>query len=56
MDIIFTIIASALMLVGFLVICRSSAEGEDEYYDEEDEQEEIGDTPPREKTNTTNSS
>ncbi|MCA9484453.1 MAG: hypothetical protein KC553_12030 [Nitrospina sp.] len=58
MDILFTILASILMLVGFLVICRSTAEGEDEYYDDEDEeqeQEESTATPPREKTNTTNS-
>lgn len=58
MDILFTILASILMLVGFLVICRSTAEGEDEYYDdeeEEQEQEESTATPPREKTNTTNS-
>ncbi len=37
MDIILTIIASVLMLVGFLVICRSSAEDEDDYEDEEEE-------------------
>lgn len=60
MDILFTILASILMLVGFLVICRSTAEGEDEYYDDEEEeqeqeQEESTATPPREKTNTTNS-
>ena len=58
MDILFTILASILMLVGFLVICRSTAEGEDEYYDDEEEeqvQEENTATPPREKTNTTNS-
>ena len=36
MDIILTIIASALLLVGFLVICRTSAEDEDEYEDEEE--------------------
>ena len=37
MDILFTIIASTLMLVGFLVICRSSSEDEDdfEYVDED---------------------
>jgi len=35
MDIIFTIIASVLLLVGFLVICRTSLEDEDE--DEEEE-------------------
>ncbi len=37
MDIILTIIASVLMLVGFLVICRSSLDDEDEYEDEEEE-------------------
>ncbi len=37
MDIILTIIASVLMLVGFLVICRTSAEDEDEFDDEEEE-------------------
>jgi len=36
MDMILTIIASTLMLVGFFVICRSSDEDEDE--DEEDEE------------------
>ena len=44
MDIVFTIIASILMLVGFLVICRSSAEYEDE--DEEEELEEDTDPIP----------
>ncbi len=37
MDIVLTIIASVLMLVGFLVICRSSLDDEDEYEDEEEE-------------------
>ena len=37
MDIILTIIASVLLLVGFLVVCRSSLEDEDEYEDEEEE-------------------
>ena len=37
MDIILTIIASVLLLAGFLVICRSSLEDEDEYEDEEEE-------------------
>ena len=37
MDIILTIIASVLMLVGFLVICRSSLDDEDEYEEEEEE-------------------
>ncbi|MCZ6513468.1 MAG: hypothetical protein O6857_06020 [Nitrospinae bacterium] len=37
MDIILTIIASVLLLVGFLVICRSSLDDEDEYEDEEEE-------------------
>ena len=58
MDILFTILASILMLVGFLVICRSTAEGEDEYYDdeeEEQEQEESTATKKKKKTNTTNS-
>lgn len=51
MDILFTILASILMLVGFLVICRSSAEGEDEYYDDEEEEQETETaTLPREET------
>ena len=37
MDIIFTIIASIVMLVGFLVICRTTSEDEED----EDEDEEI---------------
>ncbi len=37
MDIILTIIASVLLLVGFLVVCRSSLHDEDEYEDEEEE-------------------
>jgi hypothetical protein len=37
MDIILTIIASVLLLVGFLVICRTSLEDEDEYEDEDEE-------------------
>jgi hypothetical protein len=37
MDIILTIIASVLLLVGFLVVCRSSLDDEDEYDDEEEE-------------------
>jgi len=37
MDIVLTIFASVLMLVGFLVICRSSLDDEDEYEDEEEE-------------------
>ena len=37
MDIILTIIASVLLLVGFLVVCRSSLDDEDEYEDDEDE-------------------
>jgi hypothetical protein len=37
MDIILTIIASVLLLVGFLVVCRTSLEDEDEYEDEEEE-------------------
>ena len=45
MDIVFTIIASILMLVGFLVICRSAGDYEDEDEDEDEEIEE--DTPPR---------
>ena len=36
MDIILTIIASVIMLVGFLVVCRTSAEEEDEDEDEEE--------------------
>ena len=37
MDIILTIIASVLLLVGFLVVCRSSLDDEDEYEEEEEE-------------------
>ncbi|MCH6578827.1 MAG: hypothetical protein IH802_00485 [Nitrospinae bacterium] len=37
MDIVLTIFASVLMLVGFLVICRSSLDDEDEYEDEEED-------------------
>lgn len=37
MDIVLTIFASVLMLIGFLVICRSSLDDEDEYEDEEEE-------------------
>jgi len=37
MDILLTIIASVLLLVGFLVVCRTSLEDEDEYEDEEEE-------------------
>ncbi len=36
MDIILTIIASVLLLVGFLVICRTSLDDEDEYEEEEE--------------------
>jgi len=45
MDIVFTIIASILMLVGFLVICRSASDYEDE--DEDEEMEEDTDPTPR---------
>jgi hypothetical protein len=37
MDILLTIIASVLLLVGFLVVCRTSLDDEDEYEDEEEE-------------------
>lgn len=37
MDIILTIIASVIMLVGFLVVCRTSLDDEDEFEDEEEE-------------------
>jgi hypothetical protein len=37
MDISLTIIASVLLLVGFLVVCRSSLDDEDEYEEEEEE-------------------
>lgn len=37
MDILFTIVASILMLVGFLVICRTTSEDEDDELEEEDE-------------------
>ena len=47
MDIVFTIIASILMLVGFLVICRSASDYEDEDEDEDDELEEDTDPTPR---------
>lgn len=46
MDIILTIIASALMLVGFLVICRTSLDDE---YEDEDEEEEIPAPSPNDK-------
>jgi|GEM_PF-1102323 len=39
MDIVLTILASILMLVGFLVICRTTSEYEDEDEDEETEEE-----------------
>ncbi len=39
MDIVLTILASILMLVGFLVICRTTSEYEDEDEDEEMEEE-----------------
>ncbi len=42
MDIILTIIASIMLLVGFLVICRVSDEEE-----EEDEEEPVQDKPPQ---------
>lgn len=38
MDIVLTILASSLMLVGFLVICRTTSEYEDEDEDEDDEE------------------
>lgn len=37
MDIVLTIMASMLMLVGFLVICRTTSEYEDEDEDEGEE-------------------
>jgi len=43
MDIVFTILASILMLVGFLVICRTTSEYEDEDEDEDEEMEEEAD-------------
>ncbi len=46
MDIVFTIIASSLMLVGFLVICRSASDYEDEDEDEDEEMEEDTDPIP----------
>ncbi|MDH5458767.1 MAG: hypothetical protein OEY26_08640 [Nitrospinota bacterium] len=36
MDIILTIIASVLLLVGFLVVCRTSLDDEDEDDEEEE--------------------
>ena len=36
MDIVLTIIASVLLLVGFLVVCRTSLEDEEEYEEEEE--------------------
>ncbi len=47
MDIVLTIIASILMLVGFLVICRSASDYEDEDEDEDEEIEEDTDPTPR---------
>ncbi|MFQ5481722.1 MAG: hypothetical protein ACE5ER_03095 [Nitrospinaceae bacterium] len=48
MDILLTIIASILLLVGFLVICRSSAE--DEYYEDDLEDEPAPSSPPGKET------
>ncbi len=47
MDILFTIVASILMIVGFLVICRSSLD------DEEDEEEETAESTHPDHTNQT---
>ena len=49
MDILFTIVASVLLLVGFLVICRSS--GDDE--DDEPEEDLTRDHTHRDKTENT---
>jgi hypothetical protein len=38
MDIILTIIASVLLLVGFLVVCRTSLDDEDVYEDEDEKE------------------
>ena len=39
MDIALTIVASIMLLVGFLVVCRSSLGDDEEEYEEEDEDE-----------------
>lgn len=39
MDILFTIVASVLLLVGFLVICRSSGDDEEDDPDEDPAQD-----------------
>ena len=49
MDIVFTIIASTLMLVGFLVICRSAGDYEDEDEEMEEDTEPIPAPEPRSK-------
>ena len=38
MDIVLTIIASIMLLVGFLVVCRTSLEDDDEEYEDEEEE------------------
>ena len=47
MDILFTIVASVIMIVGFLVICRSSLDDDDEY---EEDEEELAESKPRDET------
>ena len=47
MDILFTIVASIIMIVGFLVICRSSLDDDDEY---EEDEEELAEPKPRDET------
>jgi len=47
MDILFTIVASILMIVGFLVICRSSLD------DEEEDEEELTESTPHDETKHT---
>ena len=47
MDILFTIVASIIMIVGFLVICRSSLDDDDEY---EEDEEELAESKPRDET------
>ncbi len=47
MDILFTIVASIIMIVGFLVICRSSLDDDEEY---EEDEEELAESKPRDET------
>ena len=40
MDIALTIVASIMLLVGFLIVCRSSLGDDEEEYEDEEEDEE----------------